>query len=97
MINRIRTIYPHGLYKGFSSKFHEGSQIWFEGSQVWQEGSRIQQETPEEKNIAARTCGLFKTYFTEYFLICVSLCYKILHFVANQGLREINIWSSFNK
>ena len=34
MVNRIRSVYPHGLDKGFCSKFHVGSWVW--------------QETPEE-------------------------------------------------
>ena len=40
MVNRIRTIYPPGLDKGFSSRFCVGSQVQYETPE---EGQRIYQ------------------------------------------------------
>ena len=54
MVSGMRTIYPRGLNKGFSSKFREDSRLQQEGSRLRQEGSQFRKKGSRVRKESSR-------------------------------------------
>ena len=82
MVKRIRTIYPHGLNKGFSLKFCVGSRVWQETPDEGQRMHRLKRfeynNKDEENSLNDKNYQVSSQKFRLIVLFCYLIQYDIV-------------------